>query len=138
MYCDFVSAGMYHSAPTYETPRGGLRVADLLIPGILLFFCRLLPETSHNYQSAVRNPQSAIRRPSILDHIVLIPVLSWIQNEAQPRGTRGTRGKTRSEDMLNLSSIKAFPFYPHFFPVLPVLPVVLLLNPRLELCYHSG
>src|SRR5262245_5163994 len=40
----------------------------------------------------------------------LIPVLDWIQDEAQPRGSRGTRGKTRPEDVLNLSFIKAFPF----------------------------
>src|SRR6266545_933986 len=66
MFCDFVSAGMYHSASICETPRSGLRIADLLIPRILLLLCRLLPETSHNYQSAIRNPQSAIRRSSII------------------------------------------------------------------------
>jgi len=42
----------------------GLRIADILIPRILHLLCRLLLETSHNYQSAIRNPQS-----SILDHI---------------------------------------------------------------------
>jgi hypothetical protein len=63
MFCDFVSAGMYHSAPTYETPLSGLRIADLLIPRILLLLWRLLSETSHHYQSAIRNPQSAIRNP---------------------------------------------------------------------------
>src|SRR5262245_63590507 len=38
------------------------------------------------------------------------PVLGWIMNEAQPRGSRGTRGKTLSEEVLNLSSIKSFHF----------------------------
>src|SRR5262245_58230275 len=55
MFCDFVSAGMYHSAPICETPRSGLRIADLLIPRILLLFCRLLSERSHSCQSASRN-----------------------------------------------------------------------------------
>src|SRR5215510_7456602 len=66
MLCDFVSAGMYHSAPICETPRSGLRIADLLIPRILLLLCRHLSERSHNYQSAIRNPQSAIRNQKIL------------------------------------------------------------------------
>src|SRR5262245_6658889 len=54
------------SSPDPE--RYGLRIADLLIPRILLLLLRLLYEALHhlstrNPQPAIRNPQPAIRNP---------------------------------------------------------------------------
>jgi len=41
----------------------GLRIADLLSPGILFLFQIFSREQFSYYQSAIRNPQSAIRNP---------------------------------------------------------------------------
>src|SRR5262245_29553935 len=83
MFCDFVSAGMYHSAPICETPRSGLRIADCGLRqglateppqpqskstegGFHLSVLFSVPAVALWLISAIRNPQSEDPRPSII------------------------------------------------------------------------